>query len=143
MKGDSGMADIELKLLIGLHRVCNEIDRRSSQIFAQYGLSLGQFAVLEVLYHKGNLSVGEVQKKILSTSGTIPVIVNNLTKRGLVERLTDVDDKRKCILHITEEGKKLMREVFPKNKTTIIDSMSNWSDEEKNQILKILKKFER
>ncbi len=143
MKGDSGMADIELKLLIGLHRVCNEIDRRSSQIFAQYGLSLGQFAVLEVLYHKGNLSVGEVQKKILSTSGTIPVIVNNLTKRGLVERLTDVDDKRKCILHITEEGKKLMREVFPKNKTTIIDSMSNWSDEEKNQMLKILKKFER
>ena len=140
MKGDSGMADIELKLLIGLHRVCNEIDRRSSQIFAQYGLSLGQFAVLEVLYHKGNLSVGEVQKKILSTSGTIPVIVNNLTKRGLVERLTDVDDKRKCILHITEEGKKLMREVFPKNKTTIIDSMSNWSDEEKNQMLKILKK---
>ncbi|HJA40374.1 MAG TPA: MarR family transcriptional regulator [Firmicutes bacterium] len=137
------MADIELKLLIGLHRVCNEIDRRSSQIFAQYGLSLGQFAVLEVLYHKGNLSVGEVQKKILSTSGTIPVIVNNLTKRGLVERLTDVDDKRKCILHITEEGKKLMREVFPKNKTTIIDSMSNWSDEEKNQMLKILKKFER
>lgn len=143
MKGDSGMADIELKLLIGLHRVCNEIDRRSSQIFARYGLSLGQFAVLEVLYHKGNLSVGEVQKKILSTSGTIPVIVNNLTKRGLVERLTDVDDKRKCILHITEEGKKLMREVFPKNKTTIIDSMSNWSDEEKNQMLKILKKFER
>ena len=137
------MADIELKLLIGLHRVCNEIDRRSSQIFAQYGLSLGQFAVLEVLYHKGNLSVGEVQKKILSTSGTIPVIVNNLTKRGLVERLTDVDDKRKCILHITEEGKKLMREVFPKNKTTIIDSMSNWSDEEENQMLKILKKFER
>ena len=137
------MADIELKLLIGLHRVCNEIDRRSSQIFAQYGLSLGQFAVLEVLYHKGNLSVGEVQKKILSTSGTIPVIVNNLTKRGLVERLTDVDDKRKCILHITEEGKKLMREVFPKNKTNIIDSMSNWSDEEKNQMLKILKKFER
>ena len=137
------MADIELKLLIGLHRVCNEIDRRSSQIFAQYRLSLGQFAVLEVLYHKGNLSVGEVQKKILSTSGTIPVIVNNLTKRGLVERLTDVDDKRKCILHITEEGKKLMREVFPKNKTTIIDSMSNWSDEEKNQMLKILKKFER
>ena len=89
------------------------------------------------------MSVGEVQKKILSTSGTIPVIVNNLTKRGLVERLTDVDDKRKCILHITEEGKKLMREVFPKNKTTIIDSMSNWSDEEKNQMLKILKKFER
>lgn len=136
------MTDIELKLLIGLHRVCNEIDRRSSRIFAQYGLSLGQFAVLEALYSKGDLSVGEVQKKILSTSGTIPVIVSNLAKQGLLERQMDLSDKRKCILHITEEGKKLMEEVFPKNKTVIIDSMANWSEEEKEQMLKILKNFE-
>lgn len=132
---------MELKLLIGLHRVCNEIDRRSSRIFTQYGLSLGQFAVLEALYHKGDLSVGQVQKKILSTSGTIPVIVSNLEKRGLLERLPDVTDKRKCLLHITEEGRKLVEEVFPENKKVIIDSMTNWSDEEKEQMLKILKKF--
>lgn len=135
------MEHMELKLLIGLHRVCNEIDRRSSRIFTQYGLSLGQFAVLEALYHKGDLSVGQVQKKILSTSGTIPVIVSNLEKRGLLERLQDVTDKRKCLLHITEEGKKLVEEVFPENKKVIIDSMTNWSDEEKEQMLKILKKF--
>ncbi len=135
------MTDIELKLLIGLHRVCNEIDRRSSRLFAQYDLSLGQFAVLEALYHKGDLSVGEVQKKILSTSGTITVIINNLAKRGLLERLTDIHDKRKRVLHITEEGKELIKEVFPENRTVIIDSMAHWSEEEKEQMLKILKKF--
>lgn len=135
------MTDIELKLLIGLHRVCNEIDRRSSRLFAQYDLSLGQFAVLEALYHKGDLSVGEVQKKILSTSGTITVIINNLAKRGLLERLPAVDDKRKSILHITEKGKELIKEVFPENRTVIIDSMAHWSEEEKEQMLKILKKF--
>lgn len=135
------MTDIELKLLIGLHRVCNEIDRRSSRLFAQYDLSLGQFAVLEALYHKGDLSVGEVQKKILSTSGTITVIINNLVKRGLLERLTDIHDKRKRVLHITEEGKELIKEVFPENRTVIIDSMAHWSEEEKEQMLKILKKF--
>ena len=135
------MTDIELKLLIGLHRVCNEIDRRSSRLFAQYDLSLGQFAVLEALYHKGDLSVGEVQKKILSTSGTITVIINNLAKRGLLERLTDIHDKRKRVLHITEDGKELIKEVFPENRTVIIDSMSHWSEEEKEQMLKILKKF--
>lgn len=34
-----------------------------------------------------------------------------------------------------------MEEVFPKNKTVIIDCMVNWSEEEKEQMVKILKKF--
>lgn len=41
------MDAIELKILIGLHRVSNEIDRRTTRIVKCYGLSMGQFAVLE------------------------------------------------------------------------------------------------
>lgn len=135
------MDHIELKILIGLHRVTNEIDRMSTQVFTQYKLSMGQFAVLEALYHKGDMTVGQVQKKILSTSGTIPVIVKNLEKQGLLERLPDAEDKRKCILHITEHGRSLIRDIFPENQAVIINSMKNWSDTEKETLLDLLKKF--
>lgn len=135
------MEDIELKLLIGLHRVCNEIDRRSSQLVSKYNLSLGQFAVLEALYHKGDLSVGEVQRKILSSSGTMPVIIRNLEKRGYLEKTVDVMDKRKNILHITDKGKNLMKVIFPLNKELIKEAMSSWSREEQEFMLKTLKKF--
>ncbi|WP_235899151.1 MarR family transcriptional regulator [Suipraeoptans intestinalis] len=47
-------------------------------------MTLSQFAVLEALYSKGDLTVGEVREKILSSVGTIPVIVNNLVGRGYV-----------------------------------------------------------
>lgn len=135
------MNPIELKILIGLHRVSNEFHRKTNRIVSSHGLSIGQFAVLEALFHKGDLTVGEVQEKILSTSGTISVILKNLEKRGLLMRLPDPEDKRKCILHITEEGEALIQEVFPENETMILESMAHWTLEEKEELLRLLKKF--
>lgn len=103
---------------------------------------MGQFAVLEALFHKGDLTIGQVQEKILSTSGTIPVIIKNLEKRGLLIRLPDAGDKRKCILHITEQGSSLIQQVYPENEAMIIESMHNWTNDEKCELLKLLKKFE-
>lgn len=135
------MDKLELKILIGLHRAVNYIDAHSTRIFSKYGLTMGQFAVLEVLYHKGDLSVGEVQEKILSSSGTIPLIVNNLEKRGFVVRCKDAKDKRRCVLHISESGRELIEQVYPKNEAMIISLMDNLSISEKQQFVSLLKQI--
>lgn len=135
------MAKPELKLLIGLHRTANAIDRKTSQIAAEYGLTLGQFAVLEALYHKGDLTVGEVQKAILSTSGTIPVIVNKLERQGYLTRCQDAEDRRKCNLHLTETGRDLIAEVYPKNEAMILQQMTCWTTQEKEQMVSLLLRF--
>lgn len=134
------MAKTEMKILIGLHRAVNSIDRQSARIFAEYQLTMGQFAVLEALYHKGDMTVGQVQEKILSSSGTIPLIINNLEKRGYLIRMEDETDKRRCILHITQSGQALMAEVYPRNEARIIELMDAWTDEEKEQLAILLKK---
>lgn len=135
------MNDTELKIFIGLHRVGNEIDRRTARIVKRYGLSIGQFAVLEALLHKGDLTVGEVQEKILSSTGTIPVIIKNLEQKGLVTRCPDEADRRRCILHLTESGRALAEQVFPENAEEIRKSMDVWSDDEKKELLRLLKRF--
>lgn len=135
------MAKTELKILIGLHRAINYIDRQSTKIFSEYQLTLGQFAVLEVLYHKGDMTVGQVQEKILSSGGTMPLIINNLEKRGYLIRKTDTKDKRRCILHLTVQGQELIGQVYPRNEARIIELMSYWTDEEKEQLAILLKKF--
>ena len=132
---------IELKLFIGLSRTAARIDRRTSQIAKRYGLSFGQFAVLEALYHKGDLTIGQVQEKILSTTGTIPVIIGNLEKKGLLSRCPDCNDRRKCILHLTDAGKSLFDQLFPENQQMIVDSMQCWTEAEKQELLRLLKKF--
>ncbi len=135
------MAKNELKILIGVHRVANAIDRQTIRIVSRYGLSLGQFAVLEALYHKGNMSVGEVQKKILSTSGTIPLIVDHLEKKGYLVRQQDCMDKRRCLLSLTDAGRRLIEQVYPQNEEMILAQMSGWTDPEKELLVELLKKF--
>ena len=89
------MATTDMKIIIGLHRMLTDLDRCSAAVVAAHGLTLGQFAVLEALYHKGAMTVGQVQEKILSSSGTIPLIIRNLEKRSLLKRRMDEQDKRK------------------------------------------------
>jgi MarR family 2-MHQ and catechol resistance regulon transcriptional repressor len=135
------MARPELKIFIGMSRTLNQINRATIKIHQKYGLTNPQFAVLEALYHKGDLCIGEVQDKILSSSGTIPVIIKNLEKEGLLEKRQDGRDKRKFILHITEKGTKLMDQVYPENEEAIISMIDSWNEEEKENLINYFKKF--
>ena len=131
----------ELKIFIGMSRALNRINKATNKVCTKYGLTNPQFAVLEALYHKGDLFVGELQEKILSTSGTIPVIIKNLEKDGYLEKINDEVDKRRFIIHITEEGIKLMDIVYPEIEEIIISMMRVWNKEDQDEILKYMKKF--
>ncbi|MGI6002603.1 MAG: MarR family winged helix-turn-helix transcriptional regulator [Lachnospiraceae bacterium] len=128
-------------ILIRMHRIIGRIDRQTAHIAAKYDLTLSQFGVLEALYHAGDLTVGEVKEKILSSDGTIPVVVKNLEKRGLLFRKQDPADKRKSILSLTEQGRDLIAEAYPENEQMIRKQMSAWTPEEKKQLTALLKKF--
>lgn len=130
-----------MKILIGLHRNVNTLDKKTSQIAGEYNLTFSQFMVLEALYSKGDMSVGEVRERILSSVGTIPLIVNNLVKMNYVERLADKKDKRVSILHLTKEGRDVISKVAPKNEMMIEENMKVLDSEEKEKLLYLLKKM--
>lgn len=135
------MNDIELKILIGMHRNVNSVDKRTSKIASGYGLTFSQFAVLEALYSKGDMTVGMVQKHILSSMGTIPLIINNLVKMNYVQRRSDERDRRICIISLTDEGRGLIENLAPKNEDMIKDYMNILTDEEKSNLLYLMKKL--
>ncbi|MGI6117274.1 MAG: MarR family winged helix-turn-helix transcriptional regulator [Bilifractor sp.] len=128
-------------ILIKMHRIMNQIDRQSAHIAAAHGLTLSQFGVLEALYHIGDMTVGEVKEKILSSDGTIPVVIKNLEKNGLLSRKQDPDDRRKSILSLTEPGRTRIAEVYPENERMIHNQMKVWSEEEKKELASILRRF--
>ena len=135
------MAKPELKILIGLHRTASAVDRNTSRIAAAYGLTLGQFAVLEALRHKGDLTVGQVQEAIMSSSGTIPLIVGKLADKGYLTRCQDEADRRCWVLHLTESGRRLIEEIYPQNEAMIVQQMDCWTDEEKRTLVSLLQKY--
>lgn len=91
--------------------------------------------VLETLYSKGDMNVGEVRDSILSSVGTISLIVNNLVKMNYVERLTDEKDRRVWILHLTNEGYDVISKVAPKNENMILDNIAILDEKEKKDLL--------
>lgn len=131
----------KLKILIGLHKNVKELDKMTLDIGRRYGLSFSQFMVLEALYSKGNLSIGEVREAILSSVGTISLVVKNLEKMGYVKRNTDENDKRVSILSLTDEGRAVIEKVIPENESMIYDYMKDLSEEETTTLLSLLKKL--
>lgn len=128
-------------ILIATHRLVKELDRETTHICASYGLTFPQFMVLEALLHKDCMSVGEIKETILSTNGTIPVIINNLQKMGMVKRIADSADHRKSLVRLTDEGRNLIEQVCPENEKMFKKKFGVWTKEEKKTLTLLLEKF--
>jgi MarR family 2-MHQ and catechol resistance regulon transcriptional repressor len=49
--------------------------------------------VLDTLYHRGPMLLGDLQHRVLVTSGGISYLTDRLEKRGLVERREYAQDR--------------------------------------------------
>lgn len=109
---------------VKLMRAAESITSRVHKHLSSVGLTVSQFGVLEALYHLGSLSQRDLGQKILRSSGNITMVIDNLEKRSLVRRERDVTDRRIFIVHLTGEGKKLIRKIFPSHAALITKELS-------------------
>src|SRR3954453_14278957 len=72
------------------------------------GLGVSDFAVLEVLLHKGPQPVNGIGPKVNLTPGSISVAVDRLVAKGLVSRAESEDDRRIRIVALTRRGKSVI-----------------------------------
>lgn len=113
-----------LHLWVVLSRAHAAVAAQARADVARHGLTLGEFGVLEVLYHKGPLLLGEVQQKVLVSSGGITWLADRLEERGLVERRRSPEDRRASFVALTAEGERLMRTIFPEHARRIERALS-------------------
>jgi MarR family 2-MHQ and catechol resistance regulon transcriptional repressor len=135
--------ELALKLYVVLSRARLAVARRAEADIARHGLSAGEFAILEALYHKGPLLLGELQRKILVSSGGVTYLVDRLEEAGLVERRACPHDRRARYGALTVQGEALMAEIFPAHAAAIEAAMSGLSTEEKLVAIELLKRLGR
>lgn len=100
------------------------------------------FAVLEALLHKGPLPVNEIGKKVLLTSGSITVAVDRIETKGLVERRAHGTDRRARIVHLTKEGRKLIRRAYAEHAADMERLASaSLTGAERETLIRLLKKI--
>ena len=129
-----------LKLFIVLSRAYKAINEHVNKAIQANGLNPTEFAVLELLYHKGDQPMQQIGGKILLASGSITYVVDKLEQKGLLRRIACPNDRRVTYAQITEQGKAFIEEIFPEHAKQIDTLMSSLSESEKTTAIDLLKK---
>lgn len=132
-----------MKLVVALARSLKHLHSETTRLLQENGLTPTQFGVIEMLYHRGDLPIHEINKRILSTGGNMTVVIDNLEKAGLVQRLNDPKDRRVSLINLTEAGIAKVEAVFPGHLQALGEQLKICTCEEKEQLLGLLKKIGR
>ena len=103
-------------------------------------LCLSDFAVLEVLLHKGPLPVNTIGAKVVLTSGSVTTAIDRLEAKGLVTRANDPGDRRTRIVHLTRAGRKLIQGAFAAHRDVMEEAFAPLSPAERSTLVRLLKK---
>lgn len=133
------MSQQALKSLTVLLRASQSIEEVLRKDMQKYGLNMTEFAVLELLYHKGEQPIQKIGEKILITSGSITYVVDKLEKKGFVERVACPNDRRVTFATITPSGTTFMKEIFPQHEQKVGQIFDVLSDEEQRQFIGMAK----
>jgi len=115
-----------LKALTVLFKSSQHVQDKLKKDMMKQGLNFSEFAVMELLYHKGEQS--------------LTYVVDKLESKGLVQRIPCATDRRVIFTAITEEGRKLMDRIFPLHAAYIADIFSVLSDKEVETFIDLAKR---
>jgi MarR family 2-MHQ and catechol resistance regulon transcriptional repressor len=123
-----------------LWKAAHAIEQNAMRSMSALGLGSSDFAVLEVVLHKGPQPVNVIGKKVLLTSGSITAAVDRLESRKLVRRTADLTDGRGRIVQLTKAGRRLIERAFQKHANDMEETMAVLKTNERAELVRLLKK---
>ncbi len=131
--------DLALKLTVVLSKAYAAVESHAAAHAASHGLTMGEFAVLEALYHKGDLLLGELQRKIRVSTGGITYLVDRLERKGLVRRLECRSDRRARYASLTADGSALIARIFPEHAAWLERAFAGLTREQQRTAIELLR----
>lgn len=141
MPENSASIERSLRLFRILNRAFRSVSEHSVRDIKSNGLNPTEFAVLELLYHKGPIPLQQIGSRLLILSGGVTYTVDKLENAGYVVRRSCEEDRRVTFAEVTEKGKQLMESIFPKHALALHAAMAGLTEEEKDAAAALLKKL--
>jgi len=133
--------DRALSMWVKLARAHNTMHSLADRNITSFGLTTPQFGAIECLGHLGPMTIGNLCKKMLVSAGNMTVVIDNLEKDGLVERIRESKDRRKIIVRLTKKGEKLFEKIFIQHAEYIKELADALTAAEQEEIGRLLKKL--
>lgn len=130
-------------LVLALLRSQQMFMRAMGPVFREGGLTAPQWDALETLSHKGALSINDLMRFTLSTSGSLDVVVRNLIHAGWVEKSVDEFDKRARVLRLTPAGRQKVADFLPAHNRALNQIFRNLTTQDKRSTISALNRFRK
>ncbi|MBY7142119.1 MarR family transcriptional regulator [Virgibacillus sp. NKC19-3] len=132
--------NLSLKSFVVLMKSAKSIQEQIKKDIHKHGMKTSDFTVLEALYHKGRQTVKQISDAVLINTGSITYVIDKLESNHLLERSNSKEDRRVVHIQITEKGKEVMDDIFPKHQNAIEEIFSDLTTEEKETLIDLLKR---
>jgi len=132
--------DISEEVVVALRRIVRAIDLHSRRLAQEFGLTGPQVILLRELVRHREMCVGELAKNVSLSHATVTDILNRLEKRGLIERIRSLVDRRQIMVTPTEQAILLVEKSPPLLHEQFSERLQALNDWEINQILSVLQR---
>ena len=128
-------------LWLVLWKAYEALRRHAERHIHSLGLGFSEFAVLEVVLHKGPTAVNAIGELVHLSSGSITAAIDRLEEKSLVAREPDPGDRRARVVHLTELGRKLIECAFGDHAAAMEEATKGLTVAERRQAVALLKKL--
>lgn len=105
------------------------------------GITLPQMHTIEILGVNNMIKMKDLAAKMGVTTGSLTVMIDNLEKKGLVERVKNPEDRRSYVIRLTDKGTKHYRRHSNFHLELTRECTSGFSEEEITLFRKLLTSF--
>jgi len=110
-------------------------------VLAAQGLTFIQYIILVWLKDAMTVTPKDICTEYRHDSGALTRVVDQLTERGLLERIRDIVDRRKVNLRLTPAGRRTVEGSIPHLVDILNSGLGNFSDDEVQEFTRLLLKL--
>lgn len=134
--------DPRIKAFTVFIKSSQSVQKLIKQDFLKKEINLNEYAVMELLYHKGDQPIQAIGRRILLGSGSITYVIDKLEDKGFLYRRPCPKDRRKMFACITESGKGYMDTRVVEQEGLINSIFDEWNDDEVEDAINLLKRID-
>lgn len=134
--------ELERFLPYRLSVLSNRVSQTIAGLYEQrFGLAITEWRVMAVLGRFADLSAGEVAERTAMDKVAVSRAVAKLLERGLIQRDTHGNDRRRSVLALSEVGYSVYDEVAPMTLECERRLLTELTDEEAEQLSRLMDKL--
>ena len=127
-------------LLVGLFDDILELEEKVLVTGEFKDISKNDMHIIDAIGSKETKNMSTLARKLKVTVGTLTIAINNLVKKGYVNRLRSKEDKRVVLISLSEKGERAYAKHSEFHSDMVKTILNGLSEEQTQRLIEVLNK---